>query len=206
MAIIRVLIADDHPIVRDGIRAALATHDEITIVASASSFDEVADGMATTPVDVVVLDLNEMQGSPFTMVQRLQRDYPNTQIVIFSSTVELAPELLRAGVHGYVIKEELSSHLVIAVEQVSKGKHYLSPLVQEYVERSQNQRRQYGLAPKELNTVMLIAQGFKTEEIAAQMGIDPRTVQNYVSSAMRKTGCSNRVQLADWYRRTYDDT
>jgi DNA-binding NarL/FixJ family response regulator len=200
---IRVVIADDHPILRDGVATALAAHDNIETVAAVATFAQVVDVLAAATVDVVILDLNGMQGSPFVFVERVRREHPSVGLLVFSSTVDLAPELLAAGVQGYVAKEELSQHLVQAVEVVAQNGLYLSPLVTEYVDRAKNARHGRRLAPKELSTVKLVAQGLETEEIAAQMRIDPRSVQNYVGSAMRKIGCANRVQLTDWYRRVY---
>jgi DNA-binding NarL/FixJ family response regulator len=200
---IRVVIADDHPIVRDGLATALAVHDNIETVAAVATFADVVDVLAVTPVDVVILDLNGMQGSPFVLVERVRREHPSVGLLVFSSTVDLAPELLAAGVQGYVAKEELSQHLVQAVEVVAQNDLYLSPLVTDYVDRSKNARHGRRLAPKELSTVKLVAQGLETNAVAAHMGIDARSAQNYVTSAMRKIGCANRVQLTDWYRRVY---
>lgn len=104
MPAIRVIVADDHPIVRDGIQAVLASDPQMHIVGVATRFDDLLTVLATESADVLVLDLGGMGGAPLSLVTRLQRDYPHLAIVVFSSSVDLAPELLQAGVRGYVVK------------------------------------------------------------------------------------------------------
>lgn len=198
--LIRVVVADDHPIVLDGLRTLLASSKEVEVVAIARSFSEVIEVAQRLIGDVVILDLGGMGGSPLAVVQRLHWEYPQLKILIFSSSIDLAPELLAAGAVGYVAKEELPATLLEAIATVVTGQQFLSPLVQEYLEQS---TKQAALTPKELITLKLLAQGLSTVAIAKQMGIDPRSVQNYVTALRRKTGCFQRVQLVDWYRRTY---
>jgi DNA-binding NarL/FixJ family response regulator len=137
-------------------------------------------------------------------VTRIQREYPHLTIVAFSSSVDLAPELLQVGVRGYVVKEELSAELLTAIQMARAGQRFLSPVVEEYVTQTMNHRLQHHLAPKELNVLKLLAQGLGTVAIAEQLGIDPRSAQNYVTTLRRKTGCEERTQLVDWYKRMYD--
>src|SRR5690349_1793828 len=112
---IRVIIADDHPIVRAGLQTILEQDPQVVIAGVATNFSEVREVLRRGPADVVVLDLGGMGGAPLTLVSRLQREYPNVAIVAFSSSVDLAPELLQAGVCGYVVKEELVTQLLTAI-------------------------------------------------------------------------------------------
>lgn len=200
---VRVLIGDDHPIVRDALCSLLACSERFNMVATARSFPEVVVMARRHPADVLILDLGNMDGSPLAVIQCLQRDCPELKVIIFSSTIDLAPDLLKAGAAGYVAKEELSSILVEAITAVVAGQTFRSPLVEEYLAQS---LREATITPKEHLAVKLLAQGLNTQEIAAYMRIDPRCVQNYITSMFRKTGCANRLQLADWYRRKYDKT
>jgi DNA-binding NarL/FixJ family response regulator len=198
---IRILIGDDHPIVRDGLASLLNGSEQFSVVATARSFPDVVDALRRHQADVVILDLGGMEGSPLAVLQRLQHDYPQLRVIIFSSTIDLAPELIQAGAAGYVAKEERPSVLVEAVATVVTGQAFYSPFVQDYLAQSQKETT---LTPKEALSLKLLAQGLTTREIASQMGIDPRSVQNYITSMLRKTGCAQRLQLVDWYRRTYD--
>ncbi len=197
---IRILIGDDHPIVLDALCMLLSGSDQFTVVATAHSFPEVVAAARRHPADVVILDLGGMAGSPLAIIQRLQRERPKLRVVVFSSTIDLAPELLNAGAAGYVAKEERSSVLIEAITTVVAGQVFQSPFVQEYLAQSMKETT---LTPKELVSLKLLAQGLTTQEIAAHMRIDPRSAQNYITSMLRKTGCGQRIQLVEWYRRTY---
>ncbi|HMO57197.1 MAG TPA: response regulator transcription factor [Roseiflexaceae bacterium] len=201
---IRVVIADDHPIIRAGVRTVLEQSEQVVIVGTATNFDEVMDVLATTVMQVLILDLSGMGGTPFTLVTRIRRDYPTVGIVIFSSLVDMAPELIATGVRGYVVKEEMLQELLRAVRAIARGATYFSPIVANYLDQISDIPAQRRLQPNELTVLKLMALGLSTTAIAAQMGINPRTVQNYISLLRRKTGCAQRVQLVDWYRRTYE--
>jgi len=200
---IRVIIADDHPVVREGLQAILGVDRQVNIVGIAINFAEVRNLLRSVATDVLVLDLGGMGGAALTLVTRIQREYPDVAIVAFSSSVDLAPELLQAGVCGYVVKEELSGQLLTAIHAARAGQRFLSPVVEEYITQTTDRGLQHHLAPKELNVLKLLVQGLGTTAIAEQLGIDPRSVQNYITTLRRKLGCAERTQLVDWYKRMY---
>jgi DNA-binding NarL/FixJ family response regulator len=200
---IRVIIADDHPVVLDGLAALLNTAPEIAVVGIARSFSILLDLLERVADDVLILDLSGMGGSPLTVVSRIQRDYPRLKVIVFSSSVDLAPELLQAGVVGYIPKEDFTNQLVTAIYAVSSGQQYLSPAVTDYLAQTTQAHKQHRLAPKELSVLKLLAHGHSTAEIAAQLQIDQRSVQNYITVLRRKIGCHERTQIADWYRRVF---
>jgi len=203
--LIRVLVADDHPIIHQGIDGFLFADPQIAVVATASGFATMLDQLGRVPIDVVILDLNGMGVGPLTMIRELREQYPEVGLLVFSSILDLAPELLAAGVLGYVVKEELLTHLPAAIAAVAAGQRFLSPLVQEYQERSAYLRRQQPLAPQELMVIKLVAHGLTTQQIAISLQIDPRSAQNYITSLYRKTGCEGRAHLSAWYRLRYGD-
>lgn len=200
---IKVLVADDHAIVRDGIQGIIAPNKDLEIVSVVTSFEGVLQQLNTTQVDVVVLDLSGMGGAPLTFATRLQREYPRVRIVVFSSSVDLAPELLQAGICGYIVKEELSSQLIQAIRAAAASQRFLSPLVNDYMMRSEANNQKSTLTAAELNVLKHLAHGLGTPDIAKHLEIDPRVVYNYLSAIRRKTGCTERTQLAEWYRRMY---
>jgi DNA-binding NarL/FixJ family response regulator len=143
-----------------------------------------------------------MGAGPLVMVRELRQRFPQTQLLIFSSSINLASELIAAGALGYVVKEELLIHLPAAIQAVAMGQAYHSPLVVEHLERTSN--RNATLLPQELRVLKLVAEGMKTQEIAANLNIDPRTAQNYITTLYQKTGCENRPQLMLLYRQRYE--
>jgi DNA-binding NarL/FixJ family response regulator len=200
---IRVAVADDHPVLLDGLKTLLSADAQLQIVGEATRFAELRGLLLAQPVDVLVLDLNDMGTGPLTVVQGLLRDFPSLSIVIFSSSIDLAPELLRAGVRGYVAKEEVLDELVSAIKAAHAGQTRCSPVVQDYVDRATRANKGFRLAPQEVNVLRLTARGLGTPEIAADLCIGVRVVQNYITTLYRKTGCRTRQELADWYRRIY---
>lgn len=203
MPSIRVIIADDHPVVVSGLLTLFSTTSHLGIVEVVRAFSELHERLAQTPADVLVLDIGGMGGAPLTLVTGLRRQYPALKIVIFSSSIDLAPELFRAGVQGYVAKEELPRELLAAIDAVHAGSNYRSPVVQNYMDRVERSGRQVHLAPQELSVLKLLAQGMGTEAIAGELHIKPSSVQNYITALKRKTGSRERTQLVDWYRRVY---
>jgi DNA-binding NarL/FixJ family response regulator len=200
---IRVVIADDHPIVLDGLTVILAAAPSIQLVGVARSFDEMISLVDSISTDMLVLDLGGMGGSPLILVNRMQRVYPDIRIIVFSSSVDLAPELIQAGVRGYITKEDLSEQLVAAIQAVRRGQRYFSQVVQDYLLQATTLHKQHHISPKELSVLKLLTQGLGTIAIAEHLGIDPRSVQNHITTLRRKLGCAERTQLVDWYRRMY---
>lgn len=201
---VRVFVADDHPIIRQGLDTALRSEPYIELVGMSSSFHEMVNHPLLERCDVLILDLSGMQAGPTVMVTQLTKLLPRLRIVIFSSSVDTAPELLRAGALGYVAKDDRVEHVLAAVRAVNAGQRYLSPIAQHYLDRTEGRQKQYQLVPKEVMVLKLLAQGLRTAAIAHQLLIDPRTVQNYITSLLRKTACEDRVQLVEWYQRVYD--
>jgi len=200
---IRVLIADDHPLLLEGLRHSLAS-TSIQIVGTARSFAEIPQLLKSTTVDVLVLDLGGMGGAPLSFVHGIRREHPETRVLVLSSTVDLAPEMIQAGVLGYAAKGDMvdQRQIINAVLTVAAGQPWYSTVVTEYLERANGV--QTTLAPKELSVLKLLAQGKNNVEISQEVGLDPRTVQNYITAMRRKTGCEERTQLVNWYRRTYE--
>lgn len=203
--LVRVLVADDHPIVLNGISALLQKVPTIMVVGVARSFTEVTELLVEQPIDVVVLDLGGMGSSPLALIQRVHRDWPNIQIVVFSSSVDLVPELLGMGVKGYVAKEDMSEDLVEAIEAAAQKRQFLSQAAENYLYQRRALRQDLHFAPKEMVVLKLLAQGLGTAEIAEQLSIDPRSAQNYITALLQKTGQRGRTQLVQWYLRLYGD-
>ncbi len=198
---VRVVIADDHPLLRKGLRAALEPHQTIEVVGEVGNFPDLMRLLETIPADIVLLDLGGMGTPPVTAVSALKRTYPLVAAIIYSSTLSGARELLRLGARGYIAKEDWEDEVVTAIDVVMRGQVFLSPTVNDYLDRSGVTRKEYNLAPKEWDVLKLIAEGYGTQEIMAHLMIAEQTVNNYVHNLFRKTGCSERTQLVEWYHR-----
>lgn len=202
---IRVIIADDHPTLINGLQKTIETTSQIQVVGAALSFDEVLTLVKRVAADVLVLDLGGMGSAPITFVHSLRLKHPDIALAIFSTSIDLAPEMIQAGALGYIAKEEPTERVIDAIMTVAGGHPWYSAKVEEYLKRSTGARHVHQLAPKELSVLKLLAQGKSTTEVASELKIDPRSVYNYITSMRRKVGCEERSQLIDWYRRVCEE-
>lgn len=202
--VIRVMVADDHPIIHSGLDGLFFADARMTLVGIATDFSSLLAQLATTPIDVLILDLMDMGAGPITMVRELRSQHPDIRILIFSSSISLAAELLRVGALGYVVKQEKLNHLPAAIRAVAAGLPYLSPLVVEHQERAAATLRGISLMPREERVLRLVARGLTTRDIAADLNIDRRTARNYINALYGKTGCESPGQLVVWYRQRYE--
>ena len=199
-ATIRVVVADDHPVLIEGIKSVLEAQPSITVVGVARNFEQVPSVLEATQPHVLILDLTGMGEALFGMMQRLGRDFPSVGVVIFSSYLSYAAELIELGVRGYVTKVEMSSDLVNSVLAVAHGDIACSPLVVKHLEQT---RADIPFSPREHLAIRLYLQGMETPEIATEMSIRGHSVQNLFNSMFAKTGCRSRRELAALYLRVY---
>ena len=201
---IRVLFADDHPVVRLGIRQVLAAHPEFEIVG------EVADGLQVIPQvaalkpDVLVLDLVMPGLSGLEITRRLGRVAPQTRIVVLSMHANEAyvMEALRNGASAYVLKGSEAGELVQAIHAVIAGERYLSPplsdrSIEAYIEKAAGVPldRYETLSAREREVLHLVAEGSTNTEIAARLFISARTVESHRASVMHKLGLRTQSEL-----------
>jgi two-component system NarL family response regulator len=190
---IRVLIADDHPVVRLGLVTLCASRPDLVVCAEAGSgVEAVAQYRAHRP-DVAVLDLRmpEMDGIQATLA--VQREFPASRILIlstFDSTEEIY-QAIQAGARGYLLKHFVGDELVEGIRAVHAGEHCLPPAV---AERLAERGRQLVPSPREVQVLRLIAKGFSNKEIAAQLSIAPDTVRNHVKHLFDKLDASDRSE------------
>lgn len=203
---VRLVVADDHPVVIDGLLATLSRVPELHVVGVARSFEDVIDLLSQVTADVAVIDLSGMGGAPLSAIRNVHAAYPYVALVVFSSSIDLARELLDIGVSGYVIKEDMTSQLITAIQTVANGRRFISPTVRDYIERTRLAARELHLSPNEVKVLRLLSEGLANDKVAREMNIDPRTVQNYVTTLRRKLGCEQRTQLVKWYQRVYGPT
>jgi len=194
---IRVLIADDHPILRDGLSHVLETDPQIEIVGSADNGRQAVRQALKLRPDVVILDISMPDMNGIEAARQLRERDPNIRILILS--MHLTPEYvfhaLRAGVHGYVLKASVSQDIIEAVFAVQAGRRFLSPGVANVVAEQIGHRSEGSpldsLSRREREVLQLVAEGHSSAETAKILSLSPKTVDTYRSRLMQK------LQLGD---------
>jgi DNA-binding NarL/FixJ family response regulator len=197
---ISILLADDHAVVRDGLRALLRQHADLAVVAEAGTGSEaVRQALAVRP-DVVVMDITMPEMNGIDAAAEIRRQCPSTQVIILSvhATSEYVYRALKAGASGYVLKESAGQEVVTAIRAVHAGKRCFSAAIQHLVEsgavgapspdapaeRSPIER----LSPREREVLQLVVEGWSSADIGVRLSLSPKTVETYRSRVMAKLG------------------
>jgi DNA-binding NarL/FixJ family response regulator len=190
---IRVLVADDHMIVRTGIRHVLESEAEFEVVGEAASGTEALALTSQLHPDVVVLDISMPEMTGLEVAGRLRTSSPSTRVLILSmhDHAEYVLESVRAGAHGYLLKDTAATELRDAIRAICQGESYFSPPVASRLSAAVREERvtQAGLEQltgREREVLLGIARGRTNKEIAGQLGISHRTVETHRESLMRK--------------------
>jgi len=201
---IRILIVDDHEVVRMGLRGLLERNSGFQVVGEAGSADEAVAKALEQPVDVVVMDVRMPGGSGIEACRTIREARPDTKVIMLTSYAddEAVFASVMAGASGYVLKQIGSQELVDAIRTVARGGSLLDPTVTGQLlnrMRNLNTRSSDGieeLTEHERNILALIAEGKTNREIAKELYLSEKTVRNYVSSLLGKLGLSNRTEAA----------
>lgn len=197
---IQVILADDHPIVRAGLRAILETTGTMQVVAEADSGASLRHALNMQPsFDLLFIDVRMPDFDPIVAVEEIRSQYPALKIVVLSSydQPEYVHGLLNAGANGYILKDELTLKLVSALHVVLAGDIYLSPriarvYVQQQRRRSGDDDRLAQLTRREREILRLIGNGLDNHEIGAQLTISRETVKNHLRNIYDKLGFTHR--------------
>jgi two-component system response regulator DevR len=204
---IRVLLVDDSEVVRLGLRALLDADPGLNVIAEADSVTTGVRAASERRPDVVLLDIRLPDGSGFDACRQILHRLPETRVLILTSVVDetLVDEAIRAGAHGYLLKEINGRGLVQALRDVAAGKSILDPAVTARVlQLVKAGGHATGnaltlLSPQENRVLALIAAGRTNKEVAAEMGLAEKTVKNYLSTVFEKLHVSRRSQAAALY-------
>src|SRR5206468_10040712 len=195
----RVLIVDDHPVTRDGLRAALATSDEIDIVGEATSGEEAIEASKQLAPDVVFMDVRMPGMGGLEATREIRQNRPETKVILF--TVEesrsAVADAIRAGVSGYLLKDVSAAELIQAARLAREGKVVIHPtLTRAFIEEAQyvEQRPDTPLSRRESQILQKVAYGATTKEVAHDLGISPHTVKTHLERIFEKLGANDRAQ------------
>ncbi len=198
---IRVILCDDHAVVRRGIRDTLADAVDIQVVGEAASYSEVRDALRNIPCDVLVLDLSLPGRGGLEVLASLKDTDLQVRVLIVSMYPEdqYAIRCLRAGAQGYVNKAGDPGELVVAVRTVAQGRKYVSPAVAQMLvdnlHTPSNEVLHASLSERELQTLLKIASGKRLSDIATELMLSPKTVSVYRSRVLEKLKLSNNAEL-----------
>jgi two-component system response regulator NreC len=196
-ASIRVLIADDHPIVRRGLRQLLEGEDRFEVVAEAGDVESARRYVRGHHPTVLVLDLN-MPGEPgLEAIPMLREEFPGTQIVVLTMQDEpaYARAALGAGALGYVLKEAADAELIEAVHAAAKGEMYLNPRLGARVAAEPPSGPPDGLSDREFEILKLLALGHTNAQIAQELYLSIRTVESHRAHIQQKLGLQDRAEI-----------
>ncbi len=207
---LRVLLVDDHEVVRSGVKALLQATDDIVVTAEAGSVREAIDEADRTRPDVVVMDVRLADGSGIEATREIRAKHPKTAVVMLTSFAddEALFASIMAGAAGYVLKQVKGGELVRAIRTVGKGESLLDPAVTsavlERLRRGKHLLKDEKLArlsPQEERILSLVADGKTNKEIGEELNLAEKTVKNYVSSILSKLEVARRAEAAAYLAR-----
>lgn len=205
---IRVVVADDHTIVRSGVRLLLEANPDITVVGEASDGDAALRLIEQLQPDVVLMDIAMPGTDGLEATIQIKEKWPNIQVIVLTMhrQDEYFFEMLKAGASGYILKGAETSELIQAVRVVNRGEVFLhsamtQKLVQNYLNNATTENQpENPLSPRETEILRLLGEGYSSKEIAEQLVISPSTVYTHRNNIMTKLGLSNRHDLIQYAR------
>ena len=197
--VIRVLLADDHPLLRQGIRTVLEPVADICVVAEAANGQEALDRCDETPPDVVLMDIQMPGMDGVEATRRIHASHPQVAVLVLTVHDEpmLIQEAFKAGALGYLLKETASSSLAEAIRRVAQGEVVIYPsLVGKAVARPAAEEP--ALSARQREVLILVASGRSTKEIAQRLGLSVKTAETHRLHLMQKLGLHNPVELTKY--------
>ena len=201
----RILLVDDHEVVRVGLKALLEKHPDFEVVAEAGTAREAVEKTNSYKPDVVVMDIRLKGGSGIEACQEIAESSPDTQVIMLTSYAEdeMLFSAIRAGAAGYVLKQIGGDDLVRAIEAVGRGEALLDPAVTQRVfqevrkaAREEEASAFAELTQQEMHVLQLVSEGRTNRQIAEMLFLGEGTVRNYVSSILSKLNVRNRAEAA----------
>lgn len=198
---IKILIADDHAIVRQGLRKIVSIDEQMTVVGEARNGAELLNLVREEPADVVILDLSMPGRNGLETLKDLKRVFPSLPVIILSIHPEdqYAVRAFKAGAAGYMTKESAPEELVKAIKKAFQGGKYISPqvaeLLAEHLETKTDGETHKSLSDREFEVFSLLASGKTVGQIAADLSLSVKTISTYRTRILEKMGAENNAEL-----------
>jgi two-component system response regulator NreC len=208
MSKIRILLADDHTLFRQGMKTLLAAETDMEVAGEASNGMEAAEKAAQLRPDVVLMDIGMPGPSSFEITRQIKRNRPETKVLFLTmyDDEDYLVEGMEVGASGYVLKDSPAAQLVSAVRDVCRGGSYLSPrmlsqLVDDFrtrIKSADRMPRFATLTPREKEVLKMLAEGNSVKEVATQLNLSVKTVEAHKFNLMRKLDIHNKAQLVQY--------
>lgn len=199
---IKVVIADDHPFIREGIKKVVDSKMDLKIVGEAENGDELLDILEKKPPDILVLDIMMPGKSGLELLKQINKLYPNLPVLILSihSEERFAIRALRAGAYGYLTKTSISEELIKAIRKITTEKRkYITAEVAEQlvsqVDVNMDNPMHEDLSDREFQVLCMIAKGMKVTDIAQELSLSPQTIHTYRTRIKEKINLSSNVEM-----------
>ena len=195
----RVVIVDDHPVIREGIRMCLKDSAEVELVGEAVNGREALKLIKKLAPDVVLLDLVMPRMGGLEALPGIRKAAPKARVIVFTyhNTREHVRESMEARVNGYLLKDSPPAEYTKAIQSVMRGRFFISPAAAKHVARKGSKgRSRFGLAPREYEYLKLAARGNRPKQIAQNMGLRTVTVRSFRKVVLQKLGLENMAALA----------
>lgn len=200
---IKVMITDDHKMVREGIKQLLELNDSISVVGMASDGDECMSVLESKKPDLLLLDINMPGKNGLEIIEEIKKLNFNVKIILLTvhNEVDYLLKAVEIGADGYVLKDSGSAELVNAIEIVMSGESYIQPdmipmLNSKMIAKNSDKEKMKNLTKRELEVLVLVSEGMFNKEIADKLSISERTVKNHISSIFKKIDVADRTQAA----------
>jgi two-component system, NarL family, response regulator NreC len=206
---IRILIADDHGVMRGGLRALLEDEPGLEVVGEASSGEEVIALTEKLRPDIVLMDIGMPGIDGIEATRTIKNAFENIQVLVLSvyEDESLLREAIKVGAAGYIIKRAAEEELISAIQAVSRGDMYIHPAItrllfsQHPVVDHSEESNLESLSPRELEVLSYLARGYTNRQIAETLYISTRTVESHRANIMGKLGIKNRIELVEYAKK-----
>ena len=196
---IKVLLADDHAIMRDGLKEILASVDGFQLIGEAANGNEVLAALLHQKPDLMIMDMSMPGISGISLLEQVKNTYPQLLVLVLTmlDDVQIALRVLKSGADGYITKDRPSSELIAALRKVAAGGRYIDPAVAEQVLLAEvdDDVLENKLSNREVEVFRLLVQGKSINEIAEQLFISNKTVSSHKAQLQRKMGMRNMAEL-----------
>ena len=209
MAVTKVILVDDHQLIRMGIKALLSSENDIDVIGEVNSVKDVFKTLDANKPDIVLMDISLDDGDGILITKDICDNYKNIKVIMLSMHVkeDFIQRSLKAGASGYILKDSPKEELIRAIKEVDKGGKYFASevsqlMVSSYVVKAgdftDKRRKNTGLTNREVEVIRLLSDGLSNQKIAIQLGISHRTVDTHRTNIMQKVKVKNVAELVKY--------